>query len=83
MTLTDFLIAIGQDPAKQLAYIEDPDGYIQDADISDEHKSLLRTGTDQAVMDEVANEGVNSTGGGNIKVTTLSPGNIKRVVELD
>ena len=83
-TLTDFLIEIGEDPAKQFDYLDDPGAYIQASDISNEHKQLLLNGTDQEVMDEVAREaGTSTTSGPNIKITTLGAGNIKRTIELD
>jgi len=85
MTLTEFLIEIGEDPAKQIDYLDDPGGYIQAADLSAEHKDLLLTGTDEEIMAEVAREAGSGAadGGPNIKITTLGSGNIKRTVELD
>jgi hypothetical protein len=85
MTLTQFLILLGENPTEYGLYANDPTTYVQGASLSEAHKSLLLQGSDDAIMHEVTAEAPGESGPTTVKaVITDSAGpTIKRIIELE
>jgi hypothetical protein len=82
MTLTEFLMFLTNNPTEYTRYGDNPVAYVQGADLSAAHKTLLLEGSDEEIIQAV-NAEAPADPPGTIKVITDSAGpNIKRFIDV-